>query len=337
MIHLPQTSAMLPWASIVDLAVYGNGKGLRMLGASKCTRCPCAKKPVGDRRGCVDCGGHTTILTGAGRVYHPAWIIEGGDTIPAQSTPRFKTDCVYALSISSIICDQTRPVAGFSLPPEFVPLLRKNVTALGRLLANEIAPSDPRIATLQGLVRGLRHEWAHISFSKVTFSSGKYSSYLCKAFGAGSKFCQNVAREHKTSSVYFTVTQRAIIQRCYCRKAPEPGSIGCGKYSSFPEPLRDIDAMTVLFPMADAVGAQLQESYNEAMGGNWCGLGSTEEDRRVSTLRRRRIVNRLSVFIPPAKKMRLEQGNFTEVSREGSVEDEYDDGDICLDAESESE
>lgn len=305
MVQLPQTSSMLPWASIIDLAVYGNGKGLRMLGASKCTRCACSKKPQADRRLCLDCGGQSVIVTGQGRIYQPAWVIEGGDTIPALNTPRFKTDSVYALSISSILCEQTRPVAGFALPTDFVPLLKRNVAALGRFLANEIPPSDIRVSILQKLVQGLRREWASIAFFKVTSSGDKYSSYTCKAFGPGSKFCQNVMREHKTSSIYFTVSKRAIVQRCYCRKAPLPGVIGCQKYSSLAEPLRDIGAMMLLFPMADAVGAQLQDSYNEALGGVWGE--STGEDNRISILRRRRVLNRLSVSIPPAKRARLER------------------------------
>jgi hypothetical protein len=250
MVHSPQTANMLPWVSIIDLCVYGTGKGLRMLGASKCLKCVvCAKKTSAERRSCALCMNGVTI-TGRGRIYSPCWIIEGGDRVPAENTPRFKNSTTYALSISSILdasgCVQTRPVSGFVLPIDFVMLEKRSVSALARVSANEISLSDMRVTVMQKLVRSICREWSSIIFSKVTFSGEKSNYYNCKAFvgSSGSRFCQNVGRDHSMSSIYFMVTQRGIMQRCFSKK-------NCQKYSSAVEPLGDIQVFTyILFEIS---------------------------------------------------------------------------------------
>lgn len=314
MVNQPQHENMLPWASVIDLAVYGHGKGLRMLGAFKCIKCVvCLKKPVLEKRLCESCQGKGVSTIGQGRRYFPLWVVEGGDSIPAGNTPRFLNTLTYALSLSSISSSQPRAVGGFSIPAEFVPLQKRGIAALGKQLANEISPSDPRVAVLQSLVVSMGFfEWRQINFSKVIYSGGKNESYLCRAFGLGYKFCRNVMRDHSSSSIYFVVSKRGIVQRCYSSKAPAAGAIGCHKFASFPEPIRDMQAMTVLFPMPDAVGAEIDQSYCAVNGNSWGGSGM-DPDLRNRVLRRRRILNRLAVVIPPAKKRaRLETPDTSE-------------------------
>lgn len=50
---------------------------------------------------------------------------------------------------------------------------------------------------------------------------------------SSSRYCQNVGREHRTSTVYFCVTKRGVCQKCYCRKDDH----GCTGYSSEQYPL----------------------------------------------------------------------------------------------------
>ena len=45
---------------------------------------------------------------------------------------------------------------------------------------------------------------------------------------SSSRYCQNVQREHRTSTVYFCVTRWGVCQKCYCRKDDH----GCAGYSS---------------------------------------------------------------------------------------------------------
>jgi hypothetical protein len=60
-----------------------------------------------------------------------------------------------------------------------------------------------------------------------------------------SRFCQNVDREHRTSTIYFCITRRGVTQKCYCRKDDH----GCASYSSQPYPLAD-DVVTAFVPDA---------------------------------------------------------------------------------------
>jgi hypothetical protein len=45
---------------------------------------------------------------------------------------------------------------------------------------------------------------------------------------SSSRFCHNVDREHRTSTVYFCITRRGVSQRCYCRKE----DAGCATFGS---------------------------------------------------------------------------------------------------------
>lgn len=45
---------------------------------------------------------------------------------------------------------------------------------------------------------------------------------------SSARYCQNVKREHRTSTAYFTLTRRGLAQRCYCRKDDR----GCVEYCS---------------------------------------------------------------------------------------------------------
>jgi hypothetical protein len=53
----------------------------------------------------------------------------------------------------------------------------------------------------------------------------------------------------------------------------------------------------LLFPMLKAVGAELDLEYGNIFGSSWGTEG--ESDSRITILRRKRILNRLSTVIPP--------------------------------------
>ena len=305
MTHWPQQPDALPWASVIDTAVYGNGKGLRMLGSRKCVRCPqCSRRVAGNALGegrCGSCNGLGYSLLGQGRPYTPVWVILGGESSPAASTERFRNSPDYALMLSTILCDETRPCAAFALPEDFVSLERRNLTSLKRLLNNEVSPSDPRVASLQTLIRSLGvPQWANITISRVTCNEGKSEksiSFLCKALYAGSRFCLNKMQEHKSSTIYFTISRRGVLQRCFSKKPPAPGCKGCASYSSRLFPITDPAIHMLLFPMLKAVGAELDLEYGNIFGSSWGTEG--ESDSRITILRRKRILNRLSTVIPP--------------------------------------
>lgn len=300
MVHQPQHANMLPWASVIDLGVYGPGKGLRMLGASKCVKCVgCLKKTILERNLCEMCCGKHVTLFGRGRRYMPLWVVEGGDTRPASNTPRFQEASDYAMFLSTILGVQKRPCGGFQQPADFVPLLRKNILAMGRILNNEIPAADMRVSILQELIRGIRQDWQHISLLKVLYTNNKKhgESYLCKTHGEGSLFCQHVMRKHSKSSIYFTVNKFGIVQRCYSLKGENEG---CKGYASVSQPISDVNAFMLLFPMLKAVGTELDKEYGAILGHMWGSSGS--DDMRESILRRRRAMNRINTVIPPARK-----------------------------------
>lgn len=62
---------------------------------------------------------------------------------------------------------------------------------------------------------------------------------------SSSRYCHNVAREHRTSTVYFCITKRAagVFQKCYCRKDDH----GCAAYSGPIHPL-EYETLKCFFP-----------------------------------------------------------------------------------------
>jgi hypothetical protein len=313
--NCPQKPDALAWASVIDTAVYGNGKGLRMLGSSKCTRCPVCTRRVNidansDRR-CAECHGLGYALCGKGRIYQPVWVIQGGDQSPAANTERFRNVNEYALVLSTILTAETRPCGAFALPENFVNLLPRNLKSMGRLHDREICSSDPRVVAIQEFVRSLRPEYSNIVIAKVIFNGGKSKtqknseSYLCKTFGVGSHFCGNVQREHKSSTIYFLVSVKGVSQRCYSRKPPAIGTSGCTGYYSELRRITDPAMHMLLFPMVNAVGAELDKEFCTIFGPAWSADG--DSNARVTILRRKRIIDRLGVAAsipPPMKKNR---------------------------------
>lgn len=319
----PQHADALSWASVIDTGVYGNGKGLRMLGSKKCLRCPqCSRRPGGaaERGGgaCTDCRGLGYSLCGLGRPYAPTWVIRGGESTPAENTERFRNVPHYALNLSSILSDETRPCSGFGLPEDFVCLERRNLTSMRRMLNNEIPLNDDRSSALQEYFRRLRPEWSRVVINKVILNEGRSKShghkssetFLCKAFGPGSRFCSNVMHEHKTSTIYFTVSARGIGQRCYSRKPPAPGAQSCAKFCSQLIPITDPALHMLLFPMVNAVGAELDKEFGNIFGAAWGAENDSAIAPRATILRRKRIIDRLAIassIPPPIKKQALQR------------------------------
>lgn len=62
---------------------------------------------------------------------------------------------------------------------------------------------------------------------------GSFKTEHAVMLRSSSRYCQNVQREHRTSTVYFCVTRRGVCQKCYCRKDDH----GCVNYSSEYYPL----------------------------------------------------------------------------------------------------
>jgi hypothetical protein len=322
----PQHGDALSWASVIDTGVYGNGKGLRMLGSRKCLRCSQCSRRAGAERNmvCTECRGLGYALCGLGRPYAPTWVIQGGESTPAENTERFRNVPHYALNLSSILSDETRPCSGFSLPDDFVCLERRNLTSMRRMLNNEIPLNDDRSSALQDYFRRLRPEWSRIVINKVILNEGhkkhghkSSETFLCKAFGPGSKFCSNVMHEHKTSTIYFTVSARGIGQRCYSRKPPAPGFQSCAKFCSPLVPITDPALHMILFPMVNAVGAELDREFGNLFGAAWGAETDSALAPRATILRRKRIIDRLAIAdtIPPPMKKERRPEPTTWVSR----------------------
>lgn len=69
--------------------------------------------------------------------------------------------------------------------------------------------------------------------------TGVFKTDHAVMFKSSSRFCFNVEREHRTSTIYFIVTRRGMAQRCYCRK-DERGCVDyCSEWIAVPEDILD--------------------------------------------------------------------------------------------------
>lgn len=174
------------WSEALDASVYRQG-GLRMVGSRK-TR-PC----VDDPRRRVD----------AGRPYEVDTVLRCEDgAVDAEWVRTFAHNAVLRCRMCSIrTADRATDPPLPSAPSSSSRPARKRCAddpPFARLVLGEVDARHARLVVAAHDGRTLRLE------------------------GEGSRYCPNVGREHRQSTLYCTVDARGVHMRCHCRKGTCP-------------------------------------------------------------------------------------------------------------------
>lgn len=274
---------------IVDEAVYA-GLSLRVPGCDKIAKCQCQRGGGGDgsnNAGCSNCLGSGLINVGR-RYFCHAVITESGGR-DKDTEVDLQSDMELLILSCSIRCAdgvemtagyRHRPLAASVALPSKKGGARKR-TAAGTSKAADGEPltrDDTRWEAITTLVRTSAmacgdNKYSALEVTHICYrppkrnrglTEGVGGTYKVKVDGRGSRWCQNVGRDHRNSPVFFIVTQRGIIQKCFSKKLR--GVIGFSlpgmpcMYSScrnFQSKIRDYpqNFRAVLFGCSSASGA----------------------------------------------------------------------------------
>lgn len=198
------------WRDVIDDSVF-KANGLRMIFSNK--------GPV------------------EARPYQPSlWIDSAGTHI--ISTPQGDLTALREIiKLSSIRCTAGEPLSACVDGEHLLADKLDQHTSSGQLIGT--SASIEMYADTLPLIRNL----LPLVYRHVTFTAAFVTSHAVM-LKSNSRYCQNIGGEHRTSTVYFSVTKHGgISQRCYCRKEER----GCDGYSSPCIPLPP-DVISVFFP-----------------------------------------------------------------------------------------
>lgn len=192
------------WADILDPCVF-KGNGIRMVYSDK--------------------------APGQQRPYVPCLVVEGPDGAPETLPPWPQS----ALLIRTYAHDLS--VRTFGVP------LTHCKNGIDQLADDakfgHFKPGEGATVRLDSLPQETL-KIVHASLPKVFETqqfTGVFRTKMCVMLRSSSRFCQNVGREHRTSTVYFAVGPKGVAQRCYCRKDERGCDAYCSPWYPLPKPV----------------------------------------------------------------------------------------------------
>jgi hypothetical protein len=195
----------LDFEDVIDARIFCEN-GFRMIGSDKVKKCgTCA----GRGRGlCVACGRRG--FQREDKMYTP-WLVVGPSELDESI---LFGNLAYAAKVCGI---RTRlPLSDTRLPlPREAPAKRRRVES-----SQQVRLPERLRHALERDLRRLHHKYSELILTRVlkcVHSLGV--TYILKVGGPGSKFCQNKAGEHASSTIYFVLSKQGLRQRCYCKKS----------------------------------------------------------------------------------------------------------------------
>ncbi len=243
--HAPANS----YDDVVDRTVL-TSNGLRMMGSDKAARCKKCKNGAA-REKCTACDGRGFLVEN--RAYLLAMVLSSSGEPDRQRVDAWKKDLFMCVRFTSIRSSRVEHSAGFKVPAhavtdDAVRSVRKKAKktggkgtvespheAVGLPGSVTIDPSSRIFVELQTfLTTCMSAQWTGICINNlhIQHDIGRYTVHVG---GPGSSYCQHVARAHGSSTVYFTVEEDGVRQRCFSPKLHN--GVSCRVYKSTVYPL----------------------------------------------------------------------------------------------------
>ena len=239
---LQPNSCETDWSKVLDAAIF-EGNGLRMVGSDKCKDCSHCHNGFETRLFCHLCN-RTGKINGE-KIYWP-W-----QTLPSDCTSQLLNDLQKNPAYAAHMCSTRVPEyqsarCAFFCPPAGIPNpwkgggraakarcvdeksrgggVRQRVDITNELNASLIesfAVLNQRYASVE--VRSV-DRWNVIGKSAI--------SWTVKVSGPGCRYCLNKLADHRQSTIYFVISARGIVQRCFSRKDVFHSNGLCASFSS---------------------------------------------------------------------------------------------------------
>lgn len=233
------------WADVIDESVLKKN-GLRIIGNDKCSKCPNCKT------GCDVCNGRRVLFEH--RPYWPVHVMngDGGENEEDMRAIQRPNSSIEFLMPKILLChtrlpDVVDPTSGYSPPLGAPGIEGEGATGRGKgkqtkkrngvSNANTNRGNSVHAHLIDGSTEVFRRMQDFLQLSMTTaykyveLRQFKYIAsgnlYWCTLRGPGSLYCQNVRRDHTSSTVYFVVSEaNGVYQRCYSKKGTCPQYIG---------------------------------------------------------------------------------------------------------------
>jgi hypothetical protein len=294
------------WRTIIDQAVFSKARGLRWAWQFKAKPCDaCADARM--RRACAVCYNGVAVDTNAS-VYAPVARVHGDGRVDDLSSARSEPSRDLLLESSIVFGATPHATPGFVVPASAAPppdLAQVKAAAQagaakagaggpgttssrrGALNDKDLPPDDARVAAIADAIARVSPLYKALVIKRVRFTgddSEHATAYTVHVGGENARFCLNKCGAHGQSTVWFSVTQNGVCQRCFSTKTPAPtagagpGAAGvpCKKYKSHLNKLLEQEKR-LLFPHAPAtaVAPRATVPADAAYGGSGGSGGSS--------------------------------------------------------------
>jgi hypothetical protein len=237
-----------PWSDVVDEAVYGNGKSLRMIGSYKSDRCKCKGHD------CMICGGSKRIPKA--RTYDPTIVLDGNGNELKTLTANVKninklTETLQLVTIRTnemsnvdlvkpypkwftFNVDKFKSNCRGRRPNKKHSTVMRGIKQNSRFKGDDVELSDEIIKKLSKQIQRAMQcpEYKNLGIRSVKKSANDMFTII-----TNSHYCQNLGRNHNSEHVYFQIRGKKIVQKCFCKcdtsEGREKGK--CKYYSSSPQ------------------------------------------------------------------------------------------------------
>jgi hypothetical protein len=269
--------APMGWSDVVDNAVYGTGRGLRMYGANKTIKCPDCRLRK-DQNDCVrnNCNGKIDI--GRPHLLHSVYV-DGKRS--AKHEQQYKLHAGHVIRKTSIRTVQEQSVPGwgrYTGCPSYGDSLKTTVDKAGNTV-HDIKSRDPIfrsdvklksphmsditdpdvIAIFEKHIRK-RFVSQYKNLRVIGIKKTGSGFYFISVGGEGQHFCLNKMppSDHTSNTIYFQCTREGICARCRCPKlTTESRAKGmCRDFCSTIRPLSQSEVDT-LFPESTALNIKI--------------------------------------------------------------------------------
>lgn len=253
-----ERSSFNTWSDVLDKNVYMHN-GLRMAYSFKSSICLECNNVVKLKEDCLECNGKGRIAEE--RSYKPLLYLSGTGHEVDKETQKLKSNIHYCVSITSIRTSvgtnsnsYWKPYVGAPMynikelngkfASELVKRNKNNFSQETLVLLNEkislakgwtvIDLNDEKCIALIDFVRNNTNPMWNELETKQMSCNKNCDMYTLRVQGIGSSFCLNKNKDHTSATIYFTVTQEGVRQRCYSKKDTQRIYCKCsGFYSTY--------------------------------------------------------------------------------------------------------
>ena len=262
------------WCEIVDASVYSGNPHLRLPLCHKYGKCPTCTPHMSM---CTQCNGYRKC--DLGRPYLLSTIING-TTMKSwdEAIQKYERDQHGLL----MLCSLRMIKEGQNICPGFQRYLHaprgidnkdgefaEDRTGLKESRSGciySVAQNSDRWYAVVDLVRNYDKVYKNIDIRDIKHNRPQ-KKYLVRVSGIGSQYCFNVGRDHKSNSIYFQITAKGIVQKCFCRCNTKDGrrfDVLCKMFSSKSKPLPTATQKLLLTGCSSDINVQIHEKMSMA-------------------------------------------------------------------------